>query len=296
MQRATAVLTAVIAFACGGDGGSPTAPSTPVATPARKLVIVSIDGLRADAAQAAAPTLVALAQRGASTWRAQTVVPSITLSGHASMLSGDRPDIHGMTWADWDPRGETIPVPTILAVAHEAGLRTAMVVGKPKLQHLNYPGSTDVFVVCGSDDDVVTRALVEIHLGTDLLFVHLPETDLTGHRSGWMSAQYLAALSHADQALGRLVAAAPPSTTFIVTADHGGHGQDHSAASPIDLTIPWVIAGPSVRAGMTLSQPVRVYDTAPTAAAVLGLPVPPSMEGRPIAEALLTAAPQAHVY
>ena len=125
-----------------------------------------------------------------------------------------------------------IPVPTILAIAREAGLRTAMVVGKPKLAHLNPSGSTDVFVVCGSDDDVVTRALVEVNLGTDLLFVHLPDTDLAGHKNGWMSAPYMAALARADAALARLVAAAPPSTTFIVTADHGGHGKDHSAGCP----------------------------------------------------------------
>jgi arylsulfatase A-like enzyme len=138
---------------------------------------------------------------------------------------------------------------------------------------------------------VVTRALVEVNLGTDLLFVHLPDTDLAGHKNGWMSGPYMAALARADAALARLIAAAPPSTTFIVTADHGGHDKDHSAATPIDTAIPWVIAGPGVRPGLALSLPVHVYDTAPTAAAVLGLPVPPSMEGRPIAEALLSAAP-----
>ena len=285
------VLGGILAASCGGGDGSPAAPTPPIDAPRRKLVNVSIDGLRGDAAQAGAPALVALAQRGAATFRAQTVVPSITLSGHASMLSGDRPDVHGMIWADWDPRGTVIPVPTILAIAREAGLRTAMVVGKPKLAHLNPAGSTDVFVVCGSDDDVVTRALVEVNLGTDLLFVHLPDTDLSGHKNGWMSAQYMAALSRADAALARLIAAAPPSTTFIVTADHGGHGNDHSAATAVDTTIPWVIAGPGIRPGLPLSLPVRVYDTAPTAAAVLGLPVPPSMEGRPVAEALLATAP-----
>ena len=182
-------------------------------------------------------------------------------------------------------------MPTILAIARESGLRTAMVVGKPKLAHLNPKGSTDVFVVCGNDDDVVTRALVEVNLGTDLLFVHLPDTDLAGHKSGWMSPPYMAALARADAALARLVAAASPNTTFIVTADHGGHDRDHGAALPLDTTIPWVIAGPGVRPGLALSVPVRVYDTAPTAAAVLGLPVPLSMDGRPMAEALLSAAP-----
>jgi arylsulfatase A-like enzyme len=256
-------------------------------------VLVSIDGLRGDAAQAAAPNLAALAQRGAATFRAHTVIPSITLSAHASMLSGDTPSVHGMTWGDWDPRQAMIPVPTILTIAREAGLGTAMVVGKPKLAHLNPPGSTDVFVVCGNDDDVATRALVEIHAGTHLVFVHLPDTDLAGHKHGWMTPQYLAALARADAALGRLVSAARPTTTFIVTADHGGHGRDHGAASAADVTIPWVIAGPSVRP-QALARPIRVFDTAPTAAVVLGLPVPASMEGRPVLEAL-AAAPSAGV-
>jgi predicted AlkP superfamily pyrophosphatase or phosphodiesterase len=288
---AALVFAALCTVVCGDGGGSPTAPDGPpaVVVSPRRLIIVSIDGLRADAAQTA-PNLVALATRGASTWRAQTVVPSITLSAHASMLSGDRPDVHGMTWPEWDPRGAMIPVPTILAIAREAGLRTAMVVGKPKLAHLNPSGSTDVFVVCGNDDHVVTRALVEVNLGTNLLFVHLPDTDLAGHKHGWMSGEYLTALAEADQALGRLVAAAPTST-FIVTADHGGHGKDHSMAMPVDVTIPWLIAGPTVRPGLVLGRIINVYDTAPTAAAVLGLPVPPSMEGRPVAEALLAAGP-----
>jgi arylsulfatase A-like enzyme len=287
--RLASGLLAMWLAACGG-GGSPTAPASPPPVVRQTVVIVSIDGMRADAAQTAAPNLVALSQRGAFSWRAQTVVPSITLSGHASMLSGDTPNVHGMTWAEFDPRETTITVPTIFTIARAAGLHTAMVVGKPKLAHLNAPGSTDVFVVCGSDDDVVTRALAEVNAERDLLFVHLPDTDLTGHRYGWMSAQYVAALSRADQALARLVAAARPSTTFVVTADHGGHARDHFAATPVDMTIPWVIAGPGVKPGLALTTPVRVFDTAPTVAAVLGLDVPTPMEGRPVLEALLPRA------
>jgi arylsulfatase A-like enzyme len=289
-RRASACLALAVTFAACG-GGSPTAPASPPPVAPRQLVLVSIDGLRGDAAQAAAPNLGALARRGAATFRAQTVIPSITLSAHASMLSGETPAVHGMTWGDWDPRQATIPVPTILTIAREAGLGTAMVVGKPKLAYLNPPGSTDVFVVCGNDDDVATRALVEIHAGTHLVFVHLPDTDLAGHKYGWMTPQYLAALARADAALGRLVAAVRPTTTFIVTADHGGHGRDHGAASAADVTIPWVIAGPGVRP-QALATTVRVFDTAPTAAVVLGLPVPAWMEGRPVLEAL-AAAPSA---
>ena len=58
---------------------------------------------------------------------------------------------------------------------------------------------------------------------SNLLFVHLPQVDLTGHASGWMSAEYLAQLQQTDEAVGRLVALLPPEATVILTADHGGH-------------------------------------------------------------------------
>jgi len=92
-----------------------------------------------------------------------------------------------------------------------------------------------------------------------------------------------------DPATGQLHGSLPTGAKLAEVKFTGGPTLDISL--PIDMTIPWVIAGPSVRPGLVLSQPVRVYDTAPTAAAVLGLPVPPSMEGRPIAEALFADTP-----
>jgi predicted AlkP superfamily pyrophosphatase or phosphodiesterase len=290
-------LAAAVAFAVGCGHSAATAPSAPVAatpipspTPPR-VVIVSIDGLRPDALlQSGAPAILGLAARGAYTWGAQTVMPSTTLPSHASMLSGYTPAAHGITWDEYRPEKGTIPVPTVFSVARAAGLRTVLVAGKEKLRQLDVPGMVQRFDMCaGDDEEVATRATSEALSGFDLMFVHLPQTDLIGHARGWMSASYLDAVAGADRAVGRLVAALPEGTTIIVTADHGGHDWNHGTTQGADMTIPWVVAGPRV-AVRPLSTRVQTTDTAATAAWVLGLGLPAGATGRPVLEAFVPVA------
>ena len=111
------------------------------------------------------------------------------------------------------------------------------------------------------------------------MLVQLADVDLTGHASGWMSDAYLRAIGDADAAVGRLLAATPAGTTVIFTSDHGGNGRDHLSTADVDMTIPWMIAGPGVRAGRVLSGGIDIKDTAATAARVLGLRLP---DGTPV--------------
>jgi hypothetical protein len=290
---------ASLSAACGG--GSTGAP-TPIAAPddvavqvppppAPRLVIVSIDGLRPDSLSASgAATLLGLAARGTFTWTARTVSPSTTVPSHVSMLSGYPPSFHRITWDDWRPEKGYSPVPTILQHARAAGFRTSLVVGKEKLKILAIPGST-VFYMAGDTDGVAAQAVAEIQSGVDVIVVHFPEVDLTGHSLGWMSRPYLDAVCETDRALGRIVDALGEQTTLIVTADHGGNGRDHSAGMSQDVLIPWVMVGPGVARGRVLTRTVKTVDTAATAARVLGLSLPPDAEGRAVSEAFSSAAP-----
>jgi hypothetical protein len=68
-----------------------------LAPAAQRVVLVSVDGLRADAAQHwSAPTLMRLAREGAVQPRARAVSPSLTAPGHLSLLSGVAPAAHGV--------------------------------------------------------------------------------------------------------------------------------------------------------------------------------------------------------
>jgi arylsulfatase A-like enzyme len=282
------------AGACGGAGSptSPLAPSpvavVPTPAPSPKVAVLSVDGLRADAvAKTELPNLRALVARGAYTYAARTVTPSETLPGHASMLSGEEPKVHKITrdWDDFLPEKGFIPVPTVFSVARAAGLRTVMVVGKRKLQHLAPPGSVDTFVLAERGDaDVANEAVVQAGAGFDLLFVHFPDVDSAGHAGGWMSPTYFEAIARLDEALGRVLAALPPETTVILTADHGGKDHTHGRDIAEDTTVPWIVAGPKVTHRGEMTSPVRQTDTAATALWAFGLSLPSGCAGAVVQE------------
>ncbi len=300
---AVSMLAASLA-ACGGKDGRiaplPTAaagvPVVPVPSPSPRVVIISVDGLRGDviggtssAPQADAPHIRSLAARGVYSWRAQAVVPSETLPSHASMLSGQPPSVHRQTWEEWEPRRGYIPVPTVFTLAKVAGLRTVMVVGKEKFQHLNVPGTVDAFIYSDRGDaEIASEAVLQAQLGFGLMFVHLPDTDLAGHAKGWLSPTYYERVAEADRAVGRLLAALPRGTTVIFTSDHGGKGNNHGMSIPENMNIPWILAGPRIPAGGELTRGLRTMDTAATALYVLGLAPPPSCAGNVVAEAFST--------
>src|SRR5262245_44070693 len=102
--------------ACGGHtAAGPTVPTVPTpAPPPPKVAIVSVDGLRGDApTQTPTPNIYGLTRRGAYTWKAQTVYPSMTLPAHTSMLTGFLPTAHGILWDDYNATKPNCSVPTI---------------------------------------------------------------------------------------------------------------------------------------------------------------------------------------
>ena len=256
------------------------------------VVIISIDGLRPDAMeQSDAPTLAALRTRGAYSAAAQTVLPSVTLVGHASMLGGMSPEKHGIYWNVNAPELGKVKGPTLFSVAHEAGLSTAMIVGKPRLEHLVLPGSVDHYEHAGfTDRQVINSALKLIQSGLpDILFIHLPDIDTIGHSLGWMSPGQLIAVNKTDRLVGEVITALEvgdylEQTLLIITADHGGSGFRHGSDSLEDVRIPWLAVGPGVPAGLILKRDIVTYDTAATVLYAFDLPIPEIWDGQPVLE------------
>ena len=77
----------------------------------------------------------------------------------------------------------------------------------------------------------------------------------------------------------------PASTHVLVHADHGGHDRNHGIDTPEDMTIPWLLAGPGIRAGHALQTPVSLLDSAPTLARLLNVKPDAQWEGNVIDEA-----------
>ncbi len=66
----------------------------------------------------------------------------------------------------------------------------------------------------------------------------------------------------------------------------GPAGAGHGSTSPRDLRNTFILAGPDVRSGTTSDVPGGLIDVAPTVLAMLGLPVPATMDGRVLTEVL----------
>ncbi|MGZ6096714.1 MAG: alkaline phosphatase family protein, partial [Polyangiales bacterium] len=106
----------------------------------RKLVIISIDGLRADAFahDLKVPNLRSLVARGTLAEGVTSVWPTVTYPAHTTLVTGAKPAQHGiLNNGPFDPFGKNldgwywyardIRVPTLWDVAHEHGLTTANV-------------------------------------------------------------------------------------------------------------------------------------------------------------------------
>jgi len=273
----------------------PLAPLAATSTPLpiiQRVLIITVDGLRPDAiALAPMPNLLALMETGAYSLTAQTTYPSATLPSHASMLTGMCPDKHGVDWNDYIPENGFANGPTIFNLAHDAGLKTVMVVSKEKLRQIAVEESTDVFVYVNDRDSVVAeRAAPIIAEGFDLMFIHLSLVDMLGHEYGWMSPNYLIGAFRADEAIGMILTALDEAclregTLIIVTADHGGEGTSHGGRSPAETTIPWVLTEASLNLRGIIQRPISVTDTAATIVYALNLPIPANWDGIPVYEA-----------
>jgi predicted AlkP superfamily pyrophosphatase or phosphodiesterase len=254
--------------------------------------------MRPDAVQAAqTPVMDRLAQEGASTWTARTVMPSSTLPCHTSMLRGVDTDRHGITSNRFQPLVR--PVPSLIEAAKDQGRRTGFFYNWEPLRDLAAPGKLDASMMwadCHSPEG--DRHVAELAAGCmqriyfDLLFVYFGWPDECGHRSGWMSEPYLEAVSNADRCLGHVLEAIQrlgraEETVTLVLSDHGGHARTHGTEMDEDMLIPWILHGPGVRQGHAIQEPVRIYDTCVTLARLLCLEPSPEWEGRVIHDALL---------
>ncbi len=267
--------------------------------PVRQVVLFVVDGLRPDALQQAhTPAIDGLVARGAHTWRAQTVVPSISLPCFVSMFYTVPPSRHGVMTNVWRPPDPSLA--SLIEVVHQAGLGTAAVCTWEELRDLAPPGALDLAYYRrqggpGRDADGEIAAVAAQYLAEcrpAFIFVCPEGTDKAGHHHGWMSAPYLQAVSQADQAVGLVLGALRAAghladTACLLLADHGGQDHDHSAGVAQDLTLPWIPSGPAIRPGQAIIGEVHITATAPTLLHLLGLPQPAQWSGRVVTEALV---------
>ncbi len=323
MKRAEWLVACALAGVCllVGCGAEP-AVRAPSAEPTERIVLVTIDTLRADhvgcygAANAETPALDALAAEGA---RFETAVSpaAITLPSHATLLTGRDPPQHGIRH-----NGFFRLPPDVMTLAEHlrgAGFGSAAFVSAFVLDSRfgldrgfdRYDDQLGMLRTSGapgavperSADLTVDAALAWVERAPErfFLWVHLydPHAEYQPP-SPWAerfaSRPYDGEIAFADAQLARLRAGVakrwPGGTLWWVTSDHGEglgeHGESTHSYGVYEETqhVPLLAAGPGVPRAALVRGVVALADVAPTALELAGLPPLPGVSGSSVAAAL----------
>lgn len=277
------------------------------------VVVIGVDGLSsAGIRQARTPTLDSLMKHGAATLSAQAVMPSSSSPNWASMIMGARPEEHTVTSNGWQPAdvrdsvfcsGEAGALwPTIFRV-----LRDTYPDGDLACFHdwsdfgrLIEPGVATMLADTRGEDRTAQAAADYLAAYQPLFtFVHLDHVDHAGHEHTWGSPSYVQAVEKADHLIQQVLDGIrrgniADETVVLITSDHGGKGTKHGGDSPEETTIPWIISGPSIRSGYSMTDFVRTFDTAATVACLLGANPPDCWVGQPVVSVLTPEAQATH--
>ena len=273
----------------------------------RRVILVLIDGLRPDAiTPSVMPSLDAFARNNTLALRATTVRPSTTVAALASLATGVGPASHRLVEPGLGFLGKLGALRPVARELAKGGVSTDVVSGElargawPVAQALAAAAGVRRVVPGGRAPHEAASAASQILLGGEeqAVFVYLPDCDRAGHAYGWMSPEYLKAAAAVDVAVARLTSW-EEEALIVILADHGGGGvrpEDHDEPHPINDQIPLIVGGLGATRRHQLTRPVCILDVPATLLWWFGRPIPPSYEGRPLAEALSQPARPVEVF
>lgn len=204
---------------------------------ARHIVVVMLDGLghfQLDARRGHAPFLRSIESGTITAGFPTTTATSITLfgtgepAGRTGMTgytarndrSGELANL--ISWTGAYPAQEWQPRPSLLACAAEEGFLVT------SLGRRTFAGSGLTHAALSGGQFIGAELLadrIDVALGAarepGVSYCYWGEIDAAGHRFGWNSDEWVAALEDADRELQRLARKLPPGTAMVVTADHG---------------------------------------------------------------------------
>ena len=260
----------------------------------KRVIVALMDGVRPDAIVASKhPFFEKLKKAGISSMTGRTVSPPRAFPAHISLFTSVGPEKHGIISNDIRPFPEEYA--SLMQILREAGKQTAAVaiweqvgsVGRPEdinrldfcdglaLEHLSPDKAMEIQARWTDRAANIIRKE-----DFDFLFFQYEMADTIGHRSGWMSKEYLKAVKFTADCMEKLYDAMQEADQFILLSDHGGHDFDHfDDTCPEDMTVPLFCAGSLFPQGKVLRE-WSLLDVAPTVCKALDVEIPRQFEGK----------------
>ena len=320
MRTGLRVLAAGAVIAAIWLARGPLSRGWPASRKPLNVLLISIDTLRADHlgcygyAAAQTSTIDGLAAHGLRFDHAATTTP-LTLPAHTSLMTGTLPAWHGVR----DNGGFYVSADqtTIAEVLRARGYRTGGFVGAFVLDsrwgiNQGFDRYFDEFdlsryegkgldAVQRSGSEVVDRALSWLDEDSDRPFFawvhlydpHTPYAAPDAYRARFpqtVVGAYDAEIAYTDAQIARLLADLDrtrrrDSTLVIVLGDHGESLGEHEEQQhgffvyEATVRIPLIFSGPRVPVRVVRDQ-VRIVDVMPTVLDILGVPIPPAVQGQ----------------
>lgn len=204
---------------------------------ARHVVVVMVDGLghlQLDARRGHAPFLRSIVSATVTAGFPTTTATSLTLfgtgepagqtgmMGYTTLNERTRGLANLVSWEGAYRAEDWQPMPSLLANAAEEGFLVTT------LGRRTFAGSGLTHAALRGGQFVGAELLVDridVALGAarepGVSYCYWGELDAAGHRYGWNSDEWVAALEDADRELSRLARELPAGAIMVVTADHG---------------------------------------------------------------------------
>lgn len=268
-----------------------------------KVLVIGLDGLGAHGVPMAnTPHLDELMKNGSYSLTARTILPSVSGPTWSSMITGATVERHGVGNNSWtvdektlEPvfKGEHDMFPTIFGEIRKH--RPEAVIGA--IYHWGSFGNFIEKGVCNlsvsaASEDIATQKTCDFlaEKNPDFTFVHLDLIDHGGHSGGYRSEEYAKSIEKADSLVGVLLNQLRETnmleqTVVMVIADHGGVNKGHGGSHPDEMIVPFILYGKGVKKGHQFTQPVFIYDLAPTIAWLYGFPLNEWVTGKPLQSA-----------
>ncbi|MCU1529579.1 MAG: hypothetical protein JWP75_3342 [Frondihabitans sp.] len=206
---------------------------------ATAVVVLVVDGLGAAALRARSAYARTLGASGATLWSG---FPTTTASALTTITTGTLPGQHGLVGysvldpandrvvkqlSGWDARLDPATwqrEPTVFQQLAGSGI-TTWSIGPARYSASGLTKAILRGATYRSADRIPQRFEAAMSIlrseGRSLTYLYVPELDMAGHKSGWESDEWAAALETVDAEVRHLVASLGPGQALLVTSDHG---------------------------------------------------------------------------